>query len=391
VFARFTINTTTTDGNFVVRDITNGVNSVAISGTVRIRWVLNNSGASINYKAPDGTFASLANDKADIWAGNTQLFNDVNVQTGSQTMADMKFIMNQGSETIEIDNILVDPVLPPNYAYTATNVSGNSFTANWSSVTGATGYRIDVSKLSNFSTYVSGFEDLFVSGSTSVSVTGLTWGNTYYYRVRPTAKYNAGEFEADNSNVMNVVTGILPLTFIDLKARPDRSTVAISFSVTEQSGVHHYVVEREDHHGSFVAIGRIRKIDCCTEITEYSFIDHEPQAGINLYRVAAILNDGMKEVSSITYANFNSREPILKIRTNPIVNSQLQLDPINLPEGEYSVMISTANGELLLNKKICFRKGTCITIPVHSYRAGIYNLRIKGAVTMSEWFTVIGH
>ena len=66
---------------------------------------------------------------------------------------------------------------------TATNVTTTSFTANWAAVTGATSYRLDVATNSTFTTFVTGYQDKTVSG-TSDSVTGLINNTTYYVRVR---------------------------------------------------------------------------------------------------------------------------------------------------------------------------------------------------------------
>lgn len=66
------------------------------------------------------------------------------------------------------------------------SVTPVSFTARWNGVTGATGYRIDVSTVNNFATFVSGYNDLNVGNVFSYNVTGLTCSTTYYYRVRAT-------------------------------------------------------------------------------------------------------------------------------------------------------------------------------------------------------------
>ena len=93
-------------------------------------------------------------------------------------------------------------VPPPPIANPATYIGSNSFTANWRSVSGATGYRLDVSTNSSFSTYVTGYQNLTVGNTTSRSVTGLNVNTTYYYRVRA---YN-GEGTSGNSNVVSVTT-----------------------------------------------------------------------------------------------------------------------------------------------------------------------------------------
>ncbi len=87
-------------------------------------------------------------------------------------------------------------------ALKATNVTASSFTANWRSVSGATGYRLDVATDSSFVNYVPGYQDLNVGNTTSYNVTGLAARTIYYYRVRA---YN-GNGTSPNSNVVQVKT-----------------------------------------------------------------------------------------------------------------------------------------------------------------------------------------
>src|SRR5690606_14288984 len=79
-------------------------------------------------------------------------------------------------------NVTAPPPVAPT-ANAASAIASTSFTANWTAVSGATSYRLDVSTVSNFSSYVSGYQNLSVS-ATSKSVTGLSANTTYYYRVR---------------------------------------------------------------------------------------------------------------------------------------------------------------------------------------------------------------
>jgi len=87
-------------------------------------------------------------------------------------------------------------------ALSATNVTANSFTTNWASVSLATGYRLDVAVDSAFTNYVPGYQDLDVGNTTSRNVTGLAGNTFYYYRVRV---YNANG-TSPNSNVITVKT-----------------------------------------------------------------------------------------------------------------------------------------------------------------------------------------
>ena len=72
----------------------------------------------------------------------------------------------------------------PSVSYT--NVTTTSFTANWSLISGATHYQLQVSTTSNFTSL---YTDVTFAGSTSTTVTGLLGGKNYYFRVRA---YNSG-------------------------------------------------------------------------------------------------------------------------------------------------------------------------------------------------------
>lgn len=95
-------------------------------------------------------------------------------------------------------------VVPPQAptANAATGMTQTSFAANWNSVSGATGYRLDVSTNSSFSSFVAGFHNLDVGNTTSSSVTGLSAATPFYYQVRA---YNAGG-TSGNSNSITATT-----------------------------------------------------------------------------------------------------------------------------------------------------------------------------------------
>ncbi|NOU47155.1 MAG: T9SS type A sorting domain-containing protein [Bacteroidales bacterium] len=110
VYARFAINLSSTPGTFQIRDITNGTNSTDLSGTQSITWLLNNSGVSLTYLAPDNSYETIADDRTDIWAGSVKLFDDVLIQTTTQSMTDLKFVFSAGSATISLDDFEINPI-----------------------------------------------------------------------------------------------------------------------------------------------------------------------------------------------------------------------------------------------------------------------------------------
>jgi phosphodiesterase/alkaline phosphatase D-like protein len=97
------------------------------------------------------------------------------------------------SSTITVATATVVPV-----AKAATNIGSSSLTANWNSVNGASGYRLDVSTTSTFSSFLPGYNNLTVTG-TSYSITGIPEKTTIYYRVRAV---NSTGIVSGNSNTI---------------------------------------------------------------------------------------------------------------------------------------------------------------------------------------------
>lgn len=81
------------------------------------------------------------------------------------------------------------------------SILATSFLASWSEAPGWLSYKLDVATDVNFTTFVTGFENLTVT-AISKSVTGLTTGTQYWYRVRAINAFGTSV----NSNVITVTT-----------------------------------------------------------------------------------------------------------------------------------------------------------------------------------------
>lgn len=108
---------------------------------------------------------------------------------------------NSAGSSANSNVITVLPLSAAPVAKPATNVTKTSFVANWNTVPWTNEFRVDVSTDKEFTSMVSGYEDVPVTGN-SLLVENLGRGRVYYYRVRsavPTAV-------SANSNTIMVVT-----------------------------------------------------------------------------------------------------------------------------------------------------------------------------------------
>lgn len=121
-----------------------------------------------------------------------------------------------GNSDIMTAITLGNPPAAP-FASTATGITTTGFTANWTDVTGASGYRLDVSNNNSFSSFITGYNDLDVGKVNSRAVSGLSPNTQYYFRVRA---YNANGSSA-NSNIFTVSTLVqFTIVSITLNATP---------------------------------------------------------------------------------------------------------------------------------------------------------------------------
>src|ERR1017187_10745880 len=135
-----------------------------------------------------GNFTAI-NVNSLLSAGTTYYYR-IRAYSGSGTSGN--------SATITVTTLGGAPPIP--VANAATFVTSSSFQENWNASSGATGYYMDVSTSSTFSSFV--FNNYNVGNLTAINVTPLSAGTTYYYRVRA---YN-GNGTSGNSATITVTT-----------------------------------------------------------------------------------------------------------------------------------------------------------------------------------------
>ncbi len=223
---------------------------------------------------------------------------------------------------------------PPPPVLNATSITTTSFTANWSTTSGALSYLLDVSD-NNFSSFVSGYNDLSVTGN-SQSVTGLAAGTAYQYRVR------AANASGISSNSSSISVQTLP-------AEPSAQATAITFSAITTStmnvsfaaavgGANGYVVIRKTassptglpndgvtySSGSSIGDGTVAYVGSATNFSESG------------------LSSGIVYFYNVYAYNGNG------ISTNYNTNSPLEGSKVTLPDAPVT-LAATLIGQTLFN------------------------------------------
>lgn len=123
-----------------------------------------------------------ANGSTGTWANNANASAvSANSQTADFSQSTTPALGDIFGKQFVVGDITTAPSAPLHVRDTMVNT--NSFIAMWDAVSTANNYRLDVSTNINFTSYVSGYQNITVNG-TNQTVSGLQNNTTYYFRVR---------------------------------------------------------------------------------------------------------------------------------------------------------------------------------------------------------------
>lgn len=112
VNSRLGINFTATSGAFTLRNVGTSTNTGTLTGVQKVTWIVNNTGSSLTYNAPDGSTATVQTNKADVWTGTALAFDEMAATTNGIALKDFKFVLSNGTGSITFDNFYIKPLSP---------------------------------------------------------------------------------------------------------------------------------------------------------------------------------------------------------------------------------------------------------------------------------------
>ena len=169
----------------------------------------------------------------------------------------------------------------------------------------------------------------------------------------------------------------LPIVLSQFSGEYIKSTDQLYIEIQQAINVKNIVIEKSGDSYGFTQIGTLQVLP--TQLVgKHTYIDAQPFAGNNFYRLKIIDNDG-----NFTYSNIikltNGAGPLVYIYPNPVVD-KLSISLSGLQAGQYNFTVYDVAGKAQLKNTYAITEGSqSLSIPVQRIARGMYIIKITNA------------
>jgi hypothetical protein len=211
---------------------------------------------------------------------------------------------------------------------------------------------------------------VFAGSGNSVTVTGLTAGDVYYYKI---FEFNGSAAPVYNTAAVlsgSIATGTLPVTWLYFNATQKSDKVVLAWGTSAEMNSAWFIVERSANGIDFKEAGRVAASSTSTVDQHYSFTDVVPVEQKLYYRLKQTDKDGAYNYSKIVTVQ-TGEQATARIQPNPVQQSFR----VQLPDNSQNatLMIYNAAG-VLVHKQII---NNFQPVNVQQLSAGMYYLNIQ--------------
>lgn len=186
--------------------------------------------------------------------------------------------------------------------------------------------------------------DAYAGTSDTLSMTGATVEHPFEINT------DAGSISLNRFFIMIAPVAVPPVSITGLQAVTQPNGIRIEWKASRIDGLLYTELQGSRDGRTFRNLGVIQPNSGSGSNT-FNWLDRQPMAGTNHYRVRTLTQDGTARFSSIVTADWNGT-PGLSIFPNPATNGTIRLLMSNQPAGDYQVALHGPDGRLLLQQQI---------------------------------------
>ncbi|MDP2176324.1 MAG: T9SS type A sorting domain-containing protein [Bacteroidota bacterium] len=280
--------------------------------------IINGGNLNINLSNPNNSTCTL----------NSIIYTlNVSLNSGSNTL---RFTANNGTDTMT--RVQAETLLDA-MQYKNSSIQG----------TGEIGYR-------NFTVIATG---TYISG-------GIT-----YALLSPPAIFIAN------------ITVPLPVKIARFVGKAVAQTNVLEWDVTEEFNFSHYEIYRSGNGAEYFPLGKIYATGDFNGFKKYAFVDNNPLASINYYKLKLVDNDGNATWSNSIFVN---RNIILTNQVTLFPNPSHAVINVNLLDIElnsYTVTVQDLQGKVVLTQVVNDYQTNNLSLDIRGLDHGVYILKIS--------------
>ena len=156
----------------------------------------------------------------------------------------------------------------------------------------------------------------------------------------------------------------------------------IDWTVSNETGISKYVIQRSANGTSFTTISEVTaKGSNSSQV--YQVMDAAPVSGNNYYRIRSVPVSGSHILSNVAMVNMGDMESSISIFPNPIENNQINIRFKTIEEGRYTFVVFDLQGRPLERQTIEHKTGMNYHNAVlkNKLPIGMYYLRVENSKT----------
>ena len=186
--------------------------------------------------------------------------------------------------------------------------------------------------------------DAYAETTDTLSLTGSTLEHPFEINADPGSK------SLNRFSIVIAPVAAPPVTITSLQATPQATGIRINWKTSRADGLLYSELQGSRDGSTFRSLGIVQPNGMTTG-SGYNWLDKQPVAGINHYRVRTLSQDGTVRFSAIVTADWNGT-PGLSIFPNPATDGTIRLLMSNQPAGEYQLDLFGPDGKLLHHQQI---------------------------------------
>lgn len=168
-----------------------------------------------------------------------------------------------------------------------------------------------------------------------------------------------------------------PVVLTNFDVQAVNNTNVLAWSTSQESNSDYYGVEHSTDGNNFKAIGQVAAAGNSSNVSNYTYTDDNPAAGLNYYRLKMVDRDNSVKYSAIRSVKNAATNSSFRAYPNPA----LEILYLNIPatnSERATLSVTNVSGQVVLKDEVSITTGNNkVPVKVNNLSAGTYIIKVQ--------------